>query len=89
MLQTIAREDMRGRVMSFYAMALMGTAPLGNLLAGSIASGIGIPLTLLISGIVTVLSAIWFGINLKSFRKYVHPIYIDKGILPGLPNDLL
>lgn len=89
MLQTIAKEDMRGRVMSFYAMALMGTAPLGNLLSGSIASGIGISLTLLISGIVTVLSAIWFGINLKSFRKYVHPIYIDKGILPGLPNDLI
>jgi len=89
MLQTLANGDMRGRVMSFYAMALMGTSPLGNLLSGTIASGIGIPLTLLIAGIITVLSGIWFGLNLKSFRKYVHPIYINKGILPGIPNDII
>jgi MFS family permease len=88
MLQTIADEDKRGRVMSFYAMALMGTAPIGNLLAGTIASSISIPYTLSISGIITVCSGIWFWLNLKSFRKYVNPIYVNKGILPGLPNDI-
>lgn len=87
MLQTITDEDKRGRVMSFYAMALMGTAPIGNLLTGSIASAIGIPHTLLICGIVTLGSGIWFGLNLRSFRKYVHPIYVNKGILPGLPDE--
>jgi hypothetical protein len=30
MLQTLADEDKRGRVMSFYSMALMGTAPIGT-----------------------------------------------------------
>ena len=88
MLQTIADEDKRGRVMSFYAMALMGTSPIGNLLAGTIASGIGIRQTLLIIGSVTVLSGIWFGINLPSLRQFVRPIYINKGILPALPDDL-
>jgi len=88
MLQTIADEDKRGRVMSFYAMALMGTTPIGNLLSGTLASGIGIPYTLLISGTITVLSAVWLGLNLKSLRKYVRPIYINKGILPGLPHDI-
>jgi MFS family permease len=88
MLQTIADEDKRGRVMSFYAMALMGTAPIGNLLAGTIASGIGISFTILICGIITALSGIWFELNRKSLRKYVRPIYINKGILPGLPNDI-
>jgi MFS family permease len=88
MLQTIADEDKRGRVMSFYSMALMGTNPIGNLLAGSIASGTGIPLTLLISGTITILTGIWFGLNRKSLRKYVRPIYVKKGILPGLPDDL-
>jgi len=88
MLQTIADEDKRGRVMSFYSMALMGTNPIGNLLAGSIASGIGIPLTLLISGTITILTGIWFGLNRKLLRKYVRPIYVKKGILPGLPDDL-
>ena len=88
MLQTLADEDKRGRVMSFYAMALMGTTPIGNLLAGSIASGIGISWTLLMSGVITVISGIWFRMKRKSLRKHVRPIYVTKGILPGLPNDL-
>lgn len=88
MLQTIAEEDKRGRVMSFYAMALMGTSPIGNLLAGTVASGIGIPHTLLIAGMITLLAGIWFGINRKLLRKYVRPIYVMKGILPGIPDEL-
>jgi len=88
MLQTIADEDKRGRVMSFYAMALMGTTPIGNLLSGTVASGIGIPYTLLISGTITILSGVWLWLNLKTLRKYVRPIYINKGILPGLPHDI-
>ncbi len=88
MLQTIADEDKRGRVMSFYAMALMGTTPIGNLLSGTLASGIGIPYTLLISGTITILSGVWLWVNLKALRKYVRPIYVNKGILPGLPHDI-
>ncbi|MCK9423607.1 MAG: MFS transporter [Bacteroidales bacterium] len=88
MLQTIADEDKRGRVMSFYAMALMGISPIGNLFAGTIASGIGISYTLLIGGTVTLLSGLWFEMNRKSLRKYVRPIYINKGILPGIPHEV-
>ena len=40
-LQTIVDDDKRGRVMSFYAMAFLGVAPLGSLLAGSLASRFG------------------------------------------------
>ena len=40
-LQTIVDDDMRGRVMSFYTMAFLGTAPLGSLLAGFAADHIG------------------------------------------------
>jgi MFS family permease len=89
MLQTIADEDKRGRVMSFYAMALMGTSPIGNLLSGTLASGVGIPFTFLICGSITVLSGIWFGLNLKSMRKYVYRVYINKGILDTLPSDII
>jgi len=88
MLQTIADEDKRGRVMSFYAMALMGTTPIGNLLAGTVASAIGIPGTLLSGGIITIAAGLWFEIDRKALRKYIHPIYIRKGILPEMPVDL-
>ncbi len=88
MLQTLADEDKRGRVMSFYSMALMGTAPIGNLLIGAVASGIGISYTILICGVITLFSGIWFELNHESFRAYVRPIYIDKGILPPLPDEI-
>ncbi len=62
LLQTTTDERMRGRVMSFYAMALMGTQPIGNLIAGSIASGIGIHWTMVIGGAVTFIAAlVWKG----------------------------
>lgn len=87
MLQTLAEEDKRGRVMSFYSMALMGTTPIGSLLAGTLASGIGLAVTILISGSITLLAGIWFESNRKSMRKYVRTIYQDKGILPRFPQD--
>jgi MFS family permease len=88
MIQTIADEDKRGRVMSFYAMALMGTTPIGNLLAGTIASGIGIPSTLLTGGAITIIAGLWFEYDRKKLRKFIHPIYISKGIIPEIPVDL-
>ncbi len=88
MLQTISDEDKRGRVMSFYAMALMGASPIGNLVAGSIASGIGVEWTMLIAGAITLVSGIWFSLNRKSLRQYIRPIYVSKGILRSLPHDV-
>ena len=81
LIQTLADEDKRGRVMSFYAMALLGMNPIGNLIAGSVASAIGISLTLLSGGIITAISALWFEYHRPSLRKYTHPIYVQKGII--------
>lgn len=86
LIQTLTDEDKRGRVMSFYAMALMGTTPFGNLIAGSLASGIGIPATLVSFACVTMICAVWFRLNLKSLRRAVHPIYREKGIMPVEPT---
>ena len=88
MIQTLADEDKRGRVMSFYSVALMGTLPIGNLLAGAVASGIGIPCTMLVGGIITVMCGVLFQLNRKSMRKYVHPIYVNKGIMTALPDEM-
>lgn len=84
LIQTIVEENKRGRVMSFYTMAFMGTAPFGSLIAGSIAEKIGAPWTLFIGGTCCVAGAIWFAIILPRLRDFVRPIYIEKGILPEL-----
>ena len=59
-LQTIADEGMRGRVMSMYTMAFRGVAPFGNLMAGSLAGAIGAPHTLLLGGVSCMIGAFVF-----------------------------
>ncbi|MDD4052866.1 MAG: MFS transporter [candidate division Zixibacteria bacterium] len=68
-LQTITEEDKRGRVMSFYTMAFRGMAPFSSLLAGGLASAIGAPYTLLISGLCTMLGALWYSRKVSSLRQ--------------------
>jgi len=87
-LQTIVDEDKRGRVMSFYTMAFMGTAPFGSLLAGSVAERIGAPHTLLFGGIGCLLGAVWFAMTLSDLRRDVRPIYVRIGILPEVATGL-
>jgi MFS family permease len=83
LLQTIVEEDKRGRVMSFYTVAVMGTMPFGSLLAGAMGARIGAPHTLLISGICCVVGALWFARTLPTMRRDVRPIYVNMGILPN------
>ncbi|MGB9697317.1 MAG: MFS transporter [Ignavibacteria bacterium] len=80
-LQTIVDDDKRGRVMSFYTMAFMGTAPFGSLLAGISSSFIGAPNTLIIGGVLCVGGGIIFFRKLQELRKMIRPIYIKKGII--------
>jgi MFS family permease len=87
-LQTIVDEDKRGRVMAFYTMSIRGMSPFGSLLAGSLAASIGAPNTLLIGGLCCMLGALWFARNLGEWRKYVRPIYVQKGIIPEVANGL-
>jgi Bacterial protein of unknown function (DUF894). len=79
-LQTIADDDKRGRVMSFYTMAVMGTAPFGSLMAGSMASLISAPGTLIFGGIACTIGAILFAKRLPYFIKSVTPVYAKLGI---------
>jgi len=54
-IQTSVAPEMRGRVISFYAMAFFGMMPLGGLLVGFISQHIGAPKTLLLEGAICLL----------------------------------
>lgn len=79
-LQTIVEEDKRGRVMSFFAFAIIGTAPLGSLFAGSLGEKIGVVPTVAISGLICIAGALLFASRLPHIRKMVRPIYRSMGI---------
>jgi MFS family permease len=81
-IQTVVDEDKRGRVMSFLAMSLFGTVPLGSLIAGALATRIGAENTILIGGAICIVAAGLFLRVLPEVRRAVRPIYERMGILP-------
>lgn len=87
-IQTITDDDKRGRVMSFYTMAIMGTAPFGSLLAGALAKVIGTPGTIFAGGIVTVIGGLFFLRKLPALKVLVRPIYIKLGVIPEVATGL-
>ncbi|MBL0059478.1 MAG: MFS transporter [Elusimicrobia bacterium] len=60
MIQTIVEDDKRGRVMSLFIMAFLGTAPFGSLVAGALAQKFGAPHTILAGGTFCLAGALWF-----------------------------
>jgi MFS family permease len=81
-VQTIVDEDKRGRVMSFLMLAILGTAPLGSLVVGTIADRLGAPRTVVLEGACCLLVALWFARKLDEFHASVHPIYARMGLIP-------
>jgi MFS family permease len=86
-IQTVVEEELRGRVMAFYTMAFLGTAPLGSLMAGVLADRVGPTHTILLGGIACVVAAGWFATRLPRFRQLVRPIYLERGILVAAGSD--
>ncbi len=89
-LQSVVDDDKRGRVMALYTMSFVGMAPLGSLLAGSIASikFIGAPGTIMISGILCMVAAVLFIRKLPVIKQAIHPLYVRKGIIPQVASGL-
>lgn len=91
LLQTLADEDKRGRVMSLFTIAFIGVAPLGNLLAGALASKLGhggadgdlhgASWTLMIAGAVCLCASAVFVWKLPALRRAAHPTYVRKGLI--------
>jgi MFS family permease len=79
-IHTIVEEDKRGRVMSYSTVALVGMAPFGSLLAGTLAHSIGAGKTVMVSGACCVAGALWFWTRIKEVRKVTRPIYVNLGL---------
>ena len=70
-IQTHVDDQMRGRVISFYAMAFQGMMPIGSFVAGFSANHIGAPLTLFIMSLLGLITAVIFYFLLKKVRMRI------------------
>jgi MFS family permease len=80
-IQTLVKENMRGRVMSYYTMAFVGMAPFGSLLAGGLAHVFSAPTAVMFTGSCCIAGALWFTTQLRAMRAVMRPKYIDMGLL--------
>jgi MFS family permease len=60
LIQTTVAPAMRGRVISYYAMAFFGMQPIGGLMVGALSHYISAPNTILLQGIATLIIALVF-----------------------------
>jgi len=72
LIQSIADEDKRGRVVSLYSLTFMGITPLGSLLAGAIAEYIGVPFTVFFFSLICISSALLFGTRVRTVFVSLH-----------------
>jgi MFS family permease len=66
LVQLIAPNEMRGRVMSIYMLAFRGGMPLGSLVSGWLATSLGAPMVIGINGGLLVLVAAYFLVRHQS-----------------------
>lgn len=81
LLQALAADEMRGRVMSIFSMMLVGMAPFGSLIAGWLADRIGAPLVVAMGGLLCAAAGLIFARQLPRFRETALPILIARGII--------
>jgi len=69
LVQLIAPNEMRGRVMSIYMLAFRGGMPLGSLVSGYLATYLGAPLVIGINGALLVIVAVYFLMRSHGVRE--------------------
>jgi MFS family permease len=80
LLQTMAPDKMRGRVLAVYSMMFMGMAPLGSLIAGWVAKRIGAPFTVGLGGCGVIIGALVFARTLPKIRGAAHELIDASGL---------
>jgi MFS family permease len=58
LLQTLAPEELRGRVVSVYTLVAVGFAPVGAVAAGALSENFGVPVAMALGGAVCIAGAL-------------------------------
>lgn len=85
LIQAMVPDELRGRVMSVYSMMFMGMAPLGALLAGTLAEILGAPYTVALGGTICIIGAIIFSLRLPKHEFAARRMIIAMQMTAGVP----
>ncbi|MFN2238358.1 MAG: MFS transporter [Thermoanaerobaculia bacterium] len=85
LIQSMVPDQMRGRVMAVYSMVFMGGAPLGALLAGTLADGLGAPATVGLGGALSVIAGMIFWLRLPTHRFVARRLILAQQMAGGEP----
>lgn len=85
LIQSMVPDRLRGRVMAFYAMTFMGMAPLGSLLAGSLAHTLGPTWTVFAGGLAAIFGAAIFWSRLSTLRPAAREMIVAQQMAGGAP----
>jgi MFS family permease len=68
LMQTHVANELRGRVMSIYSVAMFGMQPIGALMIGGSAEMFGEPFSIALTAIIAVVYAVWLFVRVPSIR---------------------
>ncbi|MEO8764918.1 MAG: MFS transporter [Ginsengibacter sp.] len=85
LIQTTVNPSMRGRVISFYAMAFFGMQPLGGLVIGWLSQHIGVQNTVLAEGIIALLIGL---LHIRFLRRNKIKIIKTPAIVVNQPIEI-
>ncbi|MCB1025130.1 MAG: MFS transporter [Acidobacteria bacterium] len=85
LIQAMVPDELRGRVMSVYSMMFMGMAPLGALMAGSLAGILGAQYTVALGGGACILGSLIFSSHLPKLRDQGQKMVIALQMTAGVP----
>jgi MFS family permease len=88
LVQNLVEDGVRGRIMSFYTMAFMGTVPFGGLFLGLFAQRFGAGPAVCAGGLGCAAAGTYFWMGLEGFRAHVRTILERKGLLPEAAASL-
>ena len=86
LIQSMVPDQLRGRVMSLYAMMFLGMSPIGSLLAGWAADRIGAPATVAIGGLASCLGGIAFLRKWPDMRGPARELLAAQGMIRPAPQ---
>jgi MFS family permease len=88
LLQFLAPDELRGRIMAFYSMMFMGMAPFGALGAGAAAARLGAPLTVALGGLASIGGGLVFAWRLPRLRAGARVLLATQEVVAGEPAEV-